>query len=90
MRIKYDPAADAVYVYLVESEGSTVGKTIVNEQGVIIDTDPTGVPRGFEFLSVRINGLPLNGLPDDARRAIKEFVDSGALSSDHAIDQEYK
>lgn len=89
MKISYDPDADAAYVQLVEPRDND-RQTTVNADGVIIDWDAHGSPRGYEFLSVRDKGLPVGGLPDSIGQAVKDFISSGALGSSSMIEREYE
>ena len=79
MRISYDPEADAIYVTL--KPPTPDDRSTVAEDGTIIDLDPTGQPRGFEFLMVRSHGVPVASLPDVVARAVERFISSGALKS---------
>ncbi len=88
MRITYDHVADAVYVRLAAPDGDD-GQTTVTEQGVIVDLDANGEARGFEFLSVRTHGLPLDGVPREVARALEAFVATGALDAGTTIEEEY-
>jgi uncharacterized protein YuzE len=85
MKITFDPSANAVYVDLETSVASGVGETDVDERGVIIDTDAGGRPRGYEFLSVRERGLPVETLPPHVAESIKWFVESGNLESETSV-----
>ncbi|MGO9559432.1 MAG: DUF2283 domain-containing protein [Acidimicrobiales bacterium] len=84
MRVTYDPLADALYVRLAKPGAG--GSTTVNEVGTIIDLDAAGVPRGFEFLSVRSRGVPTASLPTGAAQAVERFLASGALSSSALVE----
>jgi uncharacterized protein YuzE len=86
MKIKYDPAADAVYVRLAEPKTQSP-QAEVTEQGVIVDVDRSGQPRGFEFLCVRSKGLPTDELPPPVAFAIEAFIASGALDADEVIER---
>jgi uncharacterized protein YuzE len=88
MKIKYDPAADALYIRLA-GPGGVPGHTDVTEHGVIVDVAPNGDVRGFEFLSVRSHGLPTQDLPSDVARAVQAFVESGALETRKPIERDY-
>lgn len=89
LKITYDPAADAMYIRLREYSDNNAGETIVDEEGIIIDTDESGTPRGFEFLSVRTLGVPLATLPPQVAKAISEFIASGALECNVPVEHEY-
>jgi uncharacterized protein YuzE len=89
LKITYDPAADAMYIRLREYSDSNAGETVVDEEGVIVDTDETGNPRGFEVLSVRTLGVPLATLPPQVAKAISAFIASGALERDVLVEHEY-
>jgi len=88
VRITYDPAANAVYVQ-VAMPTADGGQPEVTEQGVIVDLDAAGNARGFEFLSVRERGLPLDGLPSAVVAALEAFIASGALAAVDPIERDY-
>jgi uncharacterized protein YuzE len=54
MRMTYDPAADAMYLYLTEraAEGPTVARTEEVTPGLMLDFDRDGRVIGIEMLSV--------------------------------------
>jgi uncharacterized protein YuzE len=54
MRMTYDPAADAMYLYLTEGapEGSKVARTVEVAAGLMLDYDSNGRVIGIEMLSV--------------------------------------
>ena len=54
MRMTYDPAADAMYLYLTESPGGggEVARTEEVAAGLILDYDRDGRVIGIEMLSV--------------------------------------
>jgi uncharacterized protein YuzE len=54
MRMTYDPAADAIYLYLTEraAEGSKVARTEEVAPGLMLDFDKDGRVIGIEMLSV--------------------------------------
>lgn len=60
MRIKYDRAADAVYIYLSD-EPYAYGKELDNERR--IDYSADDIPIGIELLSVS-NGVNPEDLPE--------------------------
>jgi uncharacterized protein YuzE len=88
VKITYDPIADAAYVQLAVPRADD-GQTTVNDNGLIVDWDARGRPRGFEFLSVRESGLPLDGLPESVKHAIEDFIASGALDAKQFVEREY-
>ena len=90
MRIAYDPAADAMHVQLVAgSPSGGRGETWVDDNGVIVDTDIDGNPQGYEFLSVRTRGVPIDTLPEQVANAVTEFITGGSLDSTRHIEREY-
>jgi uncharacterized protein YuzE len=54
MRMTYDPAADAMYLYLTErvAEGASATRTEEVAPGVMLDFDGAGRVIGIEMLSV--------------------------------------
>jgi uncharacterized protein YuzE len=53
MRMTYDPAADAMYLYLTErAEGAEVARTEEAAPGLMLDFDSDGQVIGIEMLSV--------------------------------------
>jgi uncharacterized protein YuzE len=53
MRMTYDPAADAMYLYLTEpAEASEVARTEEVAPGLMLDLDSHGRVIGIEILSV--------------------------------------
>lgn len=90
MRISYDPAADSIYVTMADGRDVGFGETMVDEDGLIIDTDTQGKPRGYEFLRVREKPLPLPNLPVQVAHALSEFISSGALAAKDSIEREYE
>ena len=88
MRMTYDPDADAVYVKLTGLD-TGFGETVVGENGVIVDTDDLGAPRGFEFLFVSTHPIVLGGLPSNVAAALQEFIGAGSLSSNTQVRSEY-
>jgi uncharacterized protein YuzE len=88
MRITFDPEADAIYLTIAEFEKDNNGQSDVNDFGVIIDCDASGNPRGYEFLSVKFQGVILDTLPQDVVRAVTDFIESGALDSTEFVSQE--
>ena len=89
MKITYDPNADALYVSVQPVGENGAGQTEVDEAGVIIDTDASGRPRGYEFLSVRSSGIPTGALPADVADAIQRFIANGALEAGKYVETEY-
>lgn len=87
IRITYDPAADAIYVALPET-GAEPGDTIVDEEGVIIDTDVSNNPRGYEFLTVR-SGIRTATLPEPVKQALGEFLAAGSLDATEPVVRHY-
>jgi uncharacterized protein YuzE len=90
LKITYDPAANAVYVLVSKVQDVGTGETIVEDSGVIIDTDTGGNPRGYEFLTVRERGVPLAHMPSSVARALGDFVSSGALNSTVPVECDYE
>jgi uncharacterized protein YuzE len=90
VKISYDPAADAIHVTVADSRDVGFGATDVDEDGVIVDTDARGNPRGYEFLRVREGSLPLANLPDQVTRALSEFISSGALAAREVVERRYE
>jgi uncharacterized protein YuzE len=90
LKISYDPAANAIYVQLADSRDVGAGETLVDDDGVIIDTDTNGKPRGYEFLTVRDRPVPLNSLPGPVARALSEFISSGVLGSEVPVERQYE
>lgn len=88
MRITFDPQADAMYLTISEFQKDNNGQSNVNDFGVIIDFDALGNPRGYEFLSVRFQGVILDTLPQEVVRAVTEFIQSGALDSTEFVSQD--
>ena len=88
MKIAYDPAANSIYVLISQFQDGA-GETIVDDAGVIIDTDANGNPRGYEFLTVREKGVPLADLPSPVARALDDFISSGALDSENPVERDY-
>lgn len=70
MRITFDPQSDAMYLTISEFQKDNNGQSDVNDFGVIIDFDASGNPRGYEFLSVRFQGVILDTLPQEVVRAV--------------------
>jgi hypothetical protein len=62
---------------------------VVDDAGVIIDTDKSGKARGFEFLNVRSAGVPLATLPEEVANGIRRFIVSGSLESKEPVQVEY-
>jgi uncharacterized protein YuzE len=89
LRISYDPDANALYVRLAEGQDGGFGETDVTEDGVIVDTDATGNPRGYEFLSVRERGVPVTSLPEPVARAISAFISAGLLEAKTPVERQY-
>jgi len=91
MRITYDPDANAIYVRIGDGQEAGLGETIVDDSGVIVDTDTRGNPRGYEFLCVRERGLalPLDSLPEPVSRALSSFILSGGLDADSLVERSY-
>lgn len=89
MKITYDPAANAVYVLVSKFQEVGAGETVVDDAGVIIDSDAHGNPRGYEFLTVRERGIPIAHLPAPVARALSDFISSGALGSEVPVEREY-
>jgi uncharacterized protein YuzE len=85
-----DPDANAIYVRLADVQDVGAGETLVDDDGVIIDTDADGKPRGYEFLSVRDRPVPLSNLPEPVARALSEFVSSGALAGEVPVERQYE
>jgi uncharacterized protein YuzE len=90
LKITYDPAANAVYVLVSEVQDVGAGETIVDDNGVIIDTDTDGDPRGYEFLAVRERCIPLAHMPTAIARALGDFISSGALNSTIPVECDYE
>lgn len=88
LKISYDPEANAVYVMIKEASPGGTGQTEVAEDGVIVDTDESGHPRGYEFLQAR-SGPPLDGVPLEIAEAITRFVADGYLSRTEYVRVEY-
>jgi uncharacterized protein YuzE len=89
VKITYDAAANAVYVLVSRFQDVGTGETIVDDSGVVIDTDADGNPRGYEFLAVRESGVPLAHMPMSIARALREFISSGALDSAVPVECDY-
>lgn len=55
MRIKYDPAADAAYVYLVDriQPGEAKTQIVVLDGGVVLDLDAEGRLLGVEVVHAK-------------------------------------
>jgi uncharacterized protein YuzE len=85
--ITYDPEADTIYVAVADPSAS-IGETLVDDSGTIIDTDREGNPRGFEFLDVSAHGVSSAELPPDVASALASFIASGALTSKIAVQLE--
>jgi uncharacterized protein YuzE len=90
LKISYDPAADTIYITVADGRDVGFGETDVDEDGVIVDTDAQGEPRGYEFLRVREQPPPLTSLPDQVAQALSEFISSGALSAEEATERQYE
>jgi uncharacterized protein YuzE len=90
LKITYDPAANSIYVLISRFQEVGAGETIVDDAGVIIDTDADGNPRGYEFLAVRDKGVPLTDLPSPVARALDDFTSSGALDSETPVERDYE
>lgn len=88
IRLTYDPAADALYVALPDS-GAAPGDTVVDEEGVIVDTDMSNNPRGYEILTARARGVPTATLPDPVKDALHDFLAAGALDSAEPVVRHY-
>jgi uncharacterized protein YuzE len=88
MLIKFDPAANAVYLTIHEPRNDS-DRTTVTEDGLIVDFDAEGNARGYEWLTVRQRGLPTNGLPPEVASFVEDFVDSGALLSESAVERRH-
>ena len=89
MNITYDPDANAIYVRISEFQEVGTGEVVVDDFGVIIDTDAHGNPRGYEFLAVHEKGVPLVSLPTPVARALNDFISSGALESEVPVERDY-
>jgi uncharacterized protein YuzE len=89
LNVTYDPEANAIYVRISKFQDVGTGETVIDESGVIIDTDAEGNPRGYEFLAVREKGIPLSVLPASVARAMNDFISSGALDSDVPVERHY-
>jgi uncharacterized protein YuzE len=89
VRIEFDPEANAVYVKLRDVAEDDYGETDVDDNGVVIDCDSLGRPRGYEFLAVRQRGIPTETLPSDVALRVSEFIASGGLQSQEPFSQEY-
>jgi uncharacterized protein YuzE len=87
VKISYDPTAEAIYVQ-VNTPGPGTGETRVDENGTIVDVDDFGNPRGYEFLAVNTQALPLDDLPGDVASALRRFVEAGHLSSQNYVEVE--
>jgi uncharacterized protein YuzE len=90
LKITYDPAANAIYVLVSRFQDVGTGETIVDDSGVVVDTDADGNPRGYEFLAVREGGIPLAHMPASIARALREFISSGALDSAVPVELDYE
>lgn len=90
MKITYDPAANSIYVLISKFQEVGAGETLVDDAGVIIDTDAKGNPRGYEFLAVREKGVPVADLPSQIARALDDFTHSGALDSKTPVERDYE
>ena len=88
MRITFDPQADAIYLTITEFQKDNNGQSVINDFGVIIDVDSSVKPRGYEFLSVRYQGVILDTLPQEVVRAVTAFIESGAFDSAEFVSQE--
>ena len=89
MIISYDPLANSIYVRLSEPEKDSAGHTEVNGDGVIVDLDDRGSPRGYEFLDVRGIGASSDSLPESVQHALKSFMSEDLLHSDVVVRREY-
>jgi uncharacterized protein YuzE len=89
MKITYDPAANAIYVRIRDGQEVGFGETMVDDNGVIVDTDAEGNPRGYEFLSVHEKAPPLESLPEQVSRALSNFISSGSLEADSLVERSY-
>jgi uncharacterized protein YuzE len=89
LKITYDPAANAVYALVSKFQEVGAGETVVDDVGVVIDTDAHGNPRGYEFLAVRERGIPVTHLPAPVARALSDFISSGALDSEVPVERDY-
>lgn len=89
MKIRFDPEANAVYILIREITFGDIGGTSVADNGVILDKDAKGDVRGYEFLCVKENGLPLDGIPSSVASHVVKFVESGALSSSIPVEAVY-
>ena len=58
-RIRYDPAADAVYIRLRDDE---VAESVEIDEGVIADLNHRGEVVGVEILNFSSSGVDLNEL----------------------------
>ena len=65
------------------------GRQLSIKEGVIVDTDGSGTPRGFEFLRVRALGVHVASLPPEVAEAISQFIASGALESNAPVEHHY-
>jgi hypothetical protein len=81
--------ANAVYVLVAKFQEVGAGETVVDDNGVVIDTDAHGSARGYEFLAVRERGIPLAHLPTEVATALSEFISSGALDSEAPVERDY-
>lgn len=64
MRYTYDDEADAVYVHLREDgEDAPVARSIVVDEGRVVDVDAGGRPIGIEVVSAS-NGVALSDLAE--------------------------
>lgn len=88
--ITFDPSANSIYVRMPESPDAGFGETLVDKDGIIVDTDAKGNPRGYEFLSVRERPLPLANLPEQVAHALSNFVSSGALGAEVPVERHYE
>lgn len=90
LKISYDPSADAMYVQVTPTQPSSRhGETLVDDGGVIIDTDADGSPRGYEFLSVNSRGVATATLPEHVAKVVADFIASGCLESRDYVEREY-
>lgn len=68
MRICYDGAADALYVWL-DPAGRKVSRTVRVDPGAMVDLDETDMPVGFEIIALArpwpVEPLVALGVPDE-------------------------
>jgi uncharacterized protein YuzE len=66
MRYTYDDEADALYVHLREENHASVARSVVVDEGRVMDLDRQGDPVGIEILGAS-GGVHLSDLVDRFR-----------------------